>query len=433
MPRPTKAMREAAQQGLDWRAEFNRGGTEVGVARARDIVNNRNLSIETVKRMNSYFARHEVDKEGEGWNPGEPGYPSAGKIAWYLWGSDAGWTWARNILEQEDERMDTRAEPDELSVGDFVTWDSSGGEVYGRITRIERDGVVDVPDTDFEIEGTEDDPAALIMVYREVEDGWSPSGTLVGHKFSTLTKVDARYQHDEDENKRHIKRIEETEDEVIVVFGKSDEYVETDAEEPQDDPMVAGWGKDKDKREARPARSLEIREAHDGSVTVEGYAAVFNEETVIGGQWREQIAPGAFTDAIGRDDVVFLINHEGLPLARTRSGTLQLSEDERGLKMRASLDMSDPDVRAIVPKMKRGDLDKMSFAFIPTRQSWDDEAQMPRRTIEEAELYDVSIVTTPAYDGTEIGLRSLERHRKRQHKSQAARRLRMKARQHQLN
>jgi hypothetical protein len=78
--------------------------------------------------------------------------------------------------------------------------------------------------------------------------------------------------------------------------------------------------------------------------------------------------------------------------------------------------------------MKRGDLDKMSFAFIPTRQKWDDTEKMPRRTIEEAELYDVSIVTTPAYEGTEIGLRSLEDHRKANRKSQAPRRLRMKAR-----
>ena len=163
---------------------------------------------------------------------------------------------------------------------------------------------------------------------------------------------------------------------------------------------------------------------------VEGYAAVFNEETVIGNQFREQIAPGAFTDALGRDDVVFLINHEGLPLARTQSGTLELKEDDHGLFIRASLDMTDPDVRSIVPKMKRGDLDKMSFAFVPTRQKWDDEEKMPRRTIEEAALYDVSIVTTPAYEGTEIGLRSLEQHRKEQRKTQAARRLRMKARLH---
>ena len=125
-------------------------------------------------------------------------------------------------------------------------------------------------------------------------------------------------------------------------------------------------------RESRVSTSFEVRAEDDGVAVVEGYASVFNEDTNIGGQFLERIAPGAFTDAVTRDDVVFLINHEGLPLARTRSGTLELSEDERGLKMRASLDMTDPDVRSIVPKMRRGDLDKMSFAFVPTRQKWKD-------------------------------------------------------------
>ena len=429
MPRPNQGMREEARRGLNWRAVYGRGGTEVGVARARDIVNNRNLSIDTVKRIASYLARHEVDKEGEGFSPSEDGYPSAGRIAWALWGGDPARSWANRILAEEEDRMVIRAEPNELSVGDYVTWDSSGGSVYGRIRRILRDGTLRVPDTDFSINATEDDPAALIMVYREVEDGWAPSGTLVGHKFSTLTKVAARAK--DAENQRHIKKITETEDEITIVFGKSEEY------EDMDEPDENAYKKDKDKkkyREQRPAQKLEIRDADDGNVTVEGYAAVFNEETVIGGQWREQIARGAFRDAIGRDDVVFLINHAGLPLARTRSGTLELSEDDHGLRIRAQLDPTDPDVRSIIPKMKRGDLDKMSFAFIPTRQSWDDEEKMPRRTITEAELYDVSVVTTPAYEGTEIGIRSalesLERHRKRQKRSQAARRMRMKARQH---
>ena len=114
-------------------------------------------------------------------------------------------------------------------------------------------------------------------------------------------------------------------------------------------------------------------------------------------------------------------------MARTRSGTLTLREDERGLYMESNLDENDPDVRALVPKMKRGDLDKMSFAFRPTRQSWDDSGNIPTRTIEEASLYDVSIVTTPAYEGTEIGLRSLEAHRADQQITHANRRLRMKS------
>ena len=428
MPIPNDAMADQARQGLELRKEWGRGGTEVGVARARDISNKADLSMDTVRRMRSYFARHGANYDKDYGGKEADGGPNAFTIAWKLWGGNAGRTWADSLVEAEqdsDDRnnvvssqqmeaddMDYRAEPDELDVGDYVTWDSSGGEVYGRIQRIVRDGEINVPDTDFTITGTEDDPAALIMVYREGEDGWSPSGTLVGHKFSTLTKVSVRGYKDDDD-KRHIKRIEETETEVIVVFGKSEEYEEEDEVQME--------------REFRPAQKLEVREAQSGEVRVSGYAAVFGEETNIGGMFTEQIQRGAFKDAIGRDDVVFLINHEGLPLARTRSGTLTLEEDERGLYMEASLDATDPDVRSIVPKMKRGDLDKMSFAFVPTRQSWDDSSEMPKRMIEEAQLYDVSIVTTPAYNGTEIGLRSLEQHRSQSAKSQAARRLRMKA------
>jgi len=166
-------------------------------------------------------------------------------------------------------------------------------------------------------------------------------------------------------------------------------------------------------REIRAGIPAEIRAEADG-IKVEGYAAVFNEETEIAGLFREKIESGAFSEAIGRDDVVFLINHEGLPLARTRSGTLTLTEDDRGLKMATTLDPDDPDVRNIAGKMKRGDLDKMSFAFLPEVQEWDDSGDLPVRTIKKASLFDVSVVTTPAYKGTEIGLRSLDAFRRAQ-------------------
>ena len=93
-------------------------------------------------------------------------------------------------LAEEIEPGGERARPDELSVGDFVSWNSSGGRARGRIVRIVRDGNIIVPGSDFNIEGTEDDPAALIRIFREQEDGWQATDVLVGHKFSTLTKID---------------------------------------------------------------------------------------------------------------------------------------------------------------------------------------------------------------------------------------------------
>lgn len=114
---PTATMAEEAQRGLDWRKEHGRGGTAVGVARARQLVNRDELSPRTVRRMVSFFARHEVDKEAEGFSPGEDGYPSAGRIAWALWGGDAGQTWSRGrdaIMDRIDNE-DTRALEDEFS------------------------------------------------------------------------------------------------------------------------------------------------------------------------------------------------------------------------------------------------------------------------------------------------------------------------------
>lgn len=182
--KPTEGMKEEAERGLEWRREFGRGGTAVGVARARDIINGRELSERTVKRMFSYFSRHEVDKQGEGFTQGEDGYPSAGRIAWALWGGDAGFTWSRAIVERL-KKEEERAAPDALEVGDFVSWDSSGGRARGRIERIERDGEINVPDSDFTITGTPDDPAALIKLFR----GGEETDRFVAHKFSTLRKI----------------------------------------------------------------------------------------------------------------------------------------------------------------------------------------------------------------------------------------------------
>ncbi len=160
-------------------------------------------------------------------------------------------------------------------------------------------------------------------------------------------------------------------------------------------------------REIRAAQPLELRT--DGEAcSVSGYAAVFGERANIADYFEEEIDRGAFDAALSRpDDVRLLIGHEGEPLARTASGTLDLTVDNRGLKIAADLDASDPDVARIRPKMERGDLREMSFGFRVLRQEWDDTGDLPLRRILEVELFEVSIVTFPAYASTEIGLRDM--------------------------
>ena len=133
---PPAGVREEAKKGLAWRQEFNRGGTLVGVARARDLSNGKQISPQTARRMASYFARHEVDKQGAGFSPGETGFPSAGRIAWALWGGDAGQAWSSKLTRQMDaaDRDRSATMQTELALGDY-------GLTERRFTAVEADGV----------------------------------------------------------------------------------------------------------------------------------------------------------------------------------------------------------------------------------------------------------------------------------------------------
>jgi len=275
---PTDGMRTEAERYREWKADGEPGGTEVAATRASQILSGDELSPETVITMAAWFARHEVDKQGEGFSPDEDGYPSPGRVAWAAWGGDAGQSWSngkadrikalqdRSAMEMErpypnehaarltdPDQYDSlrrengaggpgidfiygikggeseiqairfssaqytpaearnwlgehdfnpimfeeatgdgeRAEPGDLSEGDFVQWDSSGGTARGRIEHVMREGTLGVPGTEFSIDATPDDPAALIRIYSEGDEGWEPTEVLVGHKFSTLTKIDA--------------------------------------------------------------------------------------------------------------------------------------------------------------------------------------------------------------------------------------------------
>lgn len=194
-------------------------------------------------------------------------------------------------------------------------------------------------------------------------------------------------------------------------------------------------------RELRLLTGLKVEKRADGEdyiPMISGYAAVFDTETVIGGKdwgFREKIAKGAFSEALKISDVRALFNHEEeYVLGRTKSGTLRLTEDDRGLKV--EIDPPDTqDARDLITKMQRGDIDQMSFAFTMEGgvQTWDETGDMPLRIIEKVgELMDVSVVTFPAYPETEAAARSLaatRKERQRRNFNNAASRLKRKAMQ----
>jgi len=327
--KPTQEMANEAEQALEWREEFGRGGTEVGVARARDLKNRVNLSIRTIKRMFSYFSRHEVDKEGKGFYKGDDGFPSAGRIAWGLWGGDSGFNWVKRKIKEIEEEENR----------------------------------------------------------------------------------DIMKKHD----LRHIQKIEETDDSIIIYYGKAKEDVE----------MVVDMDSniEEDSQEVRTITNKEIRTFNvsdielrndNGVNTVVGYGAVFNSESNDLGGFVEYVAPGAFDGRL-EDDVRFLINHDGLPLARTTNGTLRLSVDERGLKYEA--DMPDTTLaNDLMTLLRNGTISQSSFAFTVEEDSWENIDGKNVRTINKvSRLYDVSSVTYPAYnEAGSFALRSLENWQKEQ-------------------
>lgn len=149
--------------------------------------------------------------------------------------------------------------------------------------------------------------------------------------------------------------------------------------------------------------NLELRADGDGKTLV-GYAAVFDSPSEPL-PWTEFVRRGAFSKTIKDGaDVRLLIDHEGVPLARTKSGTLKLAEDETGLRIEASLDDANPDAAKLLSAMRRGDISQMSFAFETVKDAWSDDRRT--RELREVRLYDVSVVTYPAYEQTMVQLRN---------------------------
>lgn len=158
---------------------------------------------------------------------------------------------------------------------------------------------------------------------------------------------------------------------------------------------------------AFPLAGVEIRANDNEPPRIVGHAAIFNSLSEDLGYFREKIAPGAFAKTIQEADVRALFNHDpNFVLGRTKSGTLKLAEDERGL----AVEIIPPDTawaRDLMETMRRGDIDQMSFGFQVVKEEWEGDANNPVRVLKEVRLFDVSVVTYPAYTATDAQVRSL--------------------------
>jgi len=156
-----------------------------------------------------------------------------------------------------------------------------------------------------------------------------------------------------------------------------------------------------------------------GTKTLVGYASVFNQDATIGNYFVERVAPGAFDGTLG-GDIRALVDHDtGRVIGRTKSGTLRLSVDSHGLKI--EIDVPDTaDGRDLWTLVERGDISGMSIGFQVTKDMWDETGDIPVRTVMAINLIEVSAVAFPAFDGTEIGVRSLESAREELESARAA-------------
>lgn len=195
---PTSGMKAAARRALKWKEDGKAkgAGTPVGWGRASDIVAGRSMSLSTVKRMFSFFSRHEAASKG-GKDFNNTSNPSNGRIMWDAWGGNAGFTWSRAIVNRmkdkamfadfgkdhtKTQRLLEVFKADSVRVGQMVSWNSSGGTAKGKVKRIIRNGSYNVPGTEITINGTPDNPAVVITLYR----GGEATDTIVAHRMGTL-------------------------------------------------------------------------------------------------------------------------------------------------------------------------------------------------------------------------------------------------------
>ena len=386
-----------------------------------------------------------------------------------------------DLAEEEDS---LRAQPNDLTEGDFVSWNSSGGRARGRIEYIMREGTLGVPESSFSINATPEDPAALIRIYRETDGEWAETETLVGHRFSTLTKIDPLTRSEDFPEERQVNLtppafmraaarqglryyeeglagdglVDRTVREARAMASgnvTADKWVRlrawisrhlVDLDAPAANPnnedypsagVVAHllWGSGPSKRSAQrtldyanrvvtkleeenrsqlgvesesmakieqriSTAGFEVREDADG-MTFEGYAAIFDSPSEPL-PFIERIKRGAFNRSLtkARNDIKLLWNHDtSAVLGSTRAGTLKLVEDNRGLKVTATLPNTTLGRDAAV-LLKRGDVDSMSFGFsVPSGgDDWNEDGS--ERVLKSVRLHEVSIVAFPAYTST---------------------------------
>ena len=270
----------------------------------------------------------------------------------------------------EPETDEERAAVARIGEGSFVSWNNGTARARGKVEKVVTKGSATSSDG-FTLDATAEKPVFVIRIYSSKGNGYIPTDTTVLHLGDVLTVITA-------------------------------------LPSPRNEDIDMESRKSRMASAERVTMDCEVRAiATDStSLRIGGYAAQFNKEAT-GLSFREVIAPGAFTRTLQSGEPVFLlVNHDtdNLPLASTQSGTMSLRQDETGLYMEADLDPNNPRAQELASAVSRGDVSKMSFAF--TVEPGGDTREAGLRTLQDLNLFEVSVVTWPAYDATTVGMRT---------------------------
>lgn len=437
-------MKKNMQRGLDNLNKAGSGLTPKTIRDARSIISSGKVSPAKARLMYPWHARHQSDLKREKSNPNDPKTWRGSDVAFLLWGSNP-WTnpmqageWAKRKVEQlnnEERNLDKRAPSEPAPKKDQIKGSDKNkeGSASGKSNNISFNesttkAIKTIVDEHNDIVKDMASwrklrlPTAKAVVRRGFgaysgshrpgvsRQAW---GLARLKAFSYLLRNDrpknTKYVGDNDLLPESHPRFSKVEKKSDVFYDIKGDAMSLTSNILNNKVRINNVNKEKENRSFNLA-NVEIRENNEGEFTYSfsGYASVFDKPYGVRdskGTYTETIKPGAFKKTLQeQDDVRFLINHDGIPLARSSSGTLKLEEDEYGLFVQADLDPNNPKVAEVASAMKRGDLNEMSFAFAAIRDDFSGE----KRDVQEVRLFDVSVVTYPANSYAGATLRGLD-------------------------
>lgn len=443
--KPPNGVAVEAEYGLKLRREFKRGGTAIGVARARDLSNRKEVSPSTVKRMKAFFDRHASDSKAEGFRQGEKGFPSAGKIADLLWGGPSGYSWAKKVVKQMEAA--DKKEKDGRSLRPFgsshgmepkitVVYGppASGKSTYVDKHRGDNDVIFDFDKIMKSLSGLEqfNSNENLISYCMDIR-------TLIINKALRSSKVDRTWiitTFVRDELRESLKDVPVEYVEMETTKCECLDRIEKDPRRPESHKEVLDkYFSDKKEDRSLSMKSVERRyignfknaeKAEPSDLAVErrtdeasgirktvlvGYAAKFGSDSLLLGDFIERIAPDAFEivdkgkDLEGKPlETRGLFNHDPNHLIGRFPETMRLTVDSKGLRYEITLPDSRSDIAELV---NRGDLRGSSFSFVVADggEKWSTEDGQSIRTVTKIKsLLDCGPVTYPAYGDSTVAV-----------------------------